>query len=544
MTTDQNKSSGGRARKATVAAPELSFKKNYEPGEQIAGKYLLKQKLGEGGMGAVWRAYNETLDVDVAVKLIRVDDGESIEGGALLGDRLLQEARAAARLGHSAIARVFDFGTTDHGDPFIVMELLKGEDLADTLTRRGRITPTKAVATLLPIAHALEAAHAKGIVHRDIKPENIFLARGEDGRPQPKLVDFGVAKIDRAKNHRLTQTGAMLGSPVYMSPEQARGDDVDRLADVWALCVVLYEIITGRTPFEGKNYNALLYSIIADEPPPISASGVDDEELWSIIRRGLEKDHDKRWASMQLLGVALARWLISRDVHEDITGASVAAQWLRRMPSGADVLASMVPPANDGQRDTPTTKLKIDPALLRNSEPRPAETFTQRTLRRPSARRLFEDKAVRVAAASAGAGIVLVTILAFRSLLTNGSSEKPSPSVAVAAEPAHVPETSDTQLSGISEEARDPALQVPAAAAAAGAASHATLGVSATDPALAASKAADNFAVASQGETHAETGSKVTAKPRARHVGRAPRRVSVASKASKPKLKDPFKEGK
>ncbi len=362
MTTDRNSSIGGRVRKATVAAPGLALKRNYQPGETIGGKYRLLEMLGEGGMGAVWCAHNQTLDVDVAIKLIRAEEVEANDG-VQAAERLLQEARAAARLGHPAIARVFDFGVSDRDDPYIVMEMLKGEDLADALSRRGRVTATKAVATLLPIAHALEAAHTKGIVHRDIKPENIFLARSEDGRVQPKLVDFGVAKVELTKNHRLTQTGAMLGSPVYMSPEQARGDDVDHLADVWALSVVLYEMVTGRPPFEGKNYNALLYSIIADEPPAITTFGTGDDELWDILRRGLEKDPDKRWTSMQQFGSRLARWMMARGVQEDITGASIATQWLRRVPSGADVLASIVPPSGDTPHrkrdDTPTARVRV-----------------------------------------------------------------------------------------------------------------------------------------------------------------------------------------
>lgn len=380
------------------------MKRNYQPGEQIAGKYVLGDKLGEGGMGAVWRAHNETLDVDVAVKLIRAEEVDSPDGGSQLGDRLLQEARAAARLGHPAIARVFDFGVTDRSDPFIVMELLVGEDLADTLARRGRITATKAVATLLPIAHALEAAHVKGIVHRDIKPENIFMARTEDGRVQPKLVDFGVAKMDRAKSHRLTQTGAMLGSPIYMSPEQARGDDVDRLADVWALSVVLYEMVTGRPPFEGKNYNALLYSIIADEPPAITSFGTGDDELWQILRRGLEKDPDKRWPTMHQLGSKLARWMIARNMHEDITGASIAAQWLRRVQSGSDVLASMLPPAGESApprgNDTPTER--IEARLTGDQRSRPSIKALGATRHRSR----LSARATVVAIAGAAVGVL------------------------------------------------------------------------------------------------------------------------------------------
>lgn len=315
--------------------------RGYHVGERIGGKYTLVERLGEGGMGTVWRAHNELLDADVALKVLRTDDGDSSDG-TLLSDRLLQEARAAARLGHPSIARVFDYGTTERNNPYIVMELLKGEDLAEALSRRGRVSNTKAVSTLMPIAHALAAAHSQGIVHRDLKPENVFLSRLEDGRVMPKLVDFGIAKIDQGRSHRLTQTGTMLGSPIYMSPEQARGDDVDHRADIWAFCVVLYELVTGRTPFEGRNYNALLYAIISDEPRPLRAKAEGDEELWEILRRGFEKVPDNRWQSMDELGRALAQWLIVRGVQEDITGASLMAAWFRTVPAG-DVLTSMLP---------------------------------------------------------------------------------------------------------------------------------------------------------------------------------------------------------
>src|SRR5262249_31601411 len=144
------------------------------------------------------------------------------------------------------------------------------EDLASALTRRGRLSAVKAVRTLLPIAHALSVAHTKGIIHRDLKPENVFLAKTDDNQIHPKLVDFGVAKLEKQRSNRLTGSGTLLGSPLYMSPEQARGDDVDHRADIWAFAVVVYETIAGRPPFEGKNYNAVLYSITANPPTPLT----------------------------------------------------------------------------------------------------------------------------------------------------------------------------------------------------------------------------------------------------------------------------------
>ncbi len=326
-----------------VSSPMASSRPRYGAGDVIAEKYRLGRKLGEGGMGEVWFAHNETLDIDIAIKLIR---GEVAT--AEMADRLLHEARAAARLGHAAIVRVNDFGKTSRGDPFIVMELLDGEDLASALAKRGKISAIKAVRTLLPIAHALSVAHNKGIVHRDLKPENVFLAKNEEGQIQPKLVDFGVAKLEKQHSQRLTQTGALLGSPLYMSPEQARGDDVDHRADIWALAVVLYETITGRPPFEGKNYNAVLYAITANFPTPITEFETGDAELWTILDRGFQKDPDRRWYSMRDFGEALARWLEDRDVHEDITGASLQTTWFQ-WKRDEDQLApgSSTPPPND-----------------------------------------------------------------------------------------------------------------------------------------------------------------------------------------------------
>ncbi|HEX4334867.1 MAG TPA: serine/threonine-protein kinase [Polyangiaceae bacterium] len=300
----------------------VSSGSRYGKGDVVAGKYRLGNRLGEGGMGDVWLAHNETLDIDVALKLIR---GEL--ASPEMTERLLHEARAAARLGHPAIVRVNDFGKTERGDPFIVMELLEGEDLAAALASRGRLNPIAAVRTLLPIAHALMVAHNKGIVHRDIKPENVFLAKSDEGKLQPKLVDFGVAKLERVKED-LTQSREVVGSPLYMSPEQARGDEVDHRADIWAFAVLLYETITGRAPFQGKNYDALLYSIVANPPIPTVDLGGGDADLWAILERGFRKEADQRWFSMRDFGEALAHWLEDRDVHDDITGASLTATWL------------------------------------------------------------------------------------------------------------------------------------------------------------------------------------------------------------------------
>jgi serine/threonine-protein kinase len=319
------RTSGGQPSTGTRAKlPTLSPEGRYAPDEVIAGKYRLVRVLGEGGMGAVWLAENTTLDVSVAIKLIRHD-----LANAEMAERLLQEARAAARIGHPSIVRVFDFGETAHGDPFIVMELLEGESLGDVLGQKGRLPAASAVRTLLPVASALAAAHGKGIVHRDLKPDNILLVHAEGDTIVPKLVDFGVAKLRRDEHAKgVTKAGMVVGSPEYMSPEQARGeDDIDERADVWALAVVLYETITGVRPFEADNYNALLRSIVEDEATPTTDFGAGDAELWTIVERGLAKDRAARWQSMREIGAALADWCLGREITTDIAGTALASHW-------------------------------------------------------------------------------------------------------------------------------------------------------------------------------------------------------------------------
>ncbi|MEJ7735246.1 MAG: serine/threonine-protein kinase [Polyangiaceae bacterium] len=294
---------------------------SYAAGDVVGGKYQLTRILGEGGMGQVWVARNNTLDAEVALKLIRREIA-----AAEASTRLLQEARTAARLGHPSIVRVFDYGISERGDPYIVMELLRGESLGDLLARKRRLRAVDAVRTLLPVASALVAAHAEGIVHRDLKPDNIFLVEDGDGTVLPKVVDFGIAKFKQSPDaQRVTLTGAIVGSPDYMSPEQARGkhDDIDERTDIWALCVVLYEAMTGNRPFPGDNYTAQLSSILLDDPTPITELAAGDTDLWAVLQRGLEKDPAVRWPTMRSLAAALAEWAAARDVTTDIAGTTL-----------------------------------------------------------------------------------------------------------------------------------------------------------------------------------------------------------------------------
>jgi serine/threonine protein kinase len=279
-------------------------------------------------MGSVWVAENVDLAANVALKLIRADAAEPSAN-----ERFLSEARVAAQLNHSAITRVFDTGKTKAGEPFIVMEMLEGETLGQRLARRGSIDGLELVQTLLPIIDALHCAHSHGVVHRDLKPDNVFIARTE-GSIQPKLLDFGIAKLRgesafKFSQTKLTQAGTLIGSPDYMSPEQARGElDLDARSDIWALCVLAYECLVGRPPFQGDNYNALLWNIIHDEPIPITVFQAGDSELWRLLKGGFAKDRNGRWESAKQLGEALAAWLESHGITEDICARSLHASWL------------------------------------------------------------------------------------------------------------------------------------------------------------------------------------------------------------------------
>lgn len=305
-----------------VTAPATS---PYKRGDSIASKYELEELLGRGGRGEIWRAQNVALGASVAIKILSVT-GER----AALRERLMLEAKVAASVTHAAIVKVYDVGETARGDPFIVMELLNGKSLGAILQVEGHLSAVRAVQNLLPIAEALQLAHGRGIVHRDVKPDNIFIVHDE-GSVQPKLLDFGIVKLQNADDDsHLTMAGDVLGSPDYLSPEQARGqDDVDHLSDVWAFSVVLFEAIAGRVPFDAPNYNALVQQIIEDEPPALHELAAVDEQLSAIVARGLSKERSQRYASMVEMGRALAGWLHTQGELHDACGTSIERRWLR-----------------------------------------------------------------------------------------------------------------------------------------------------------------------------------------------------------------------
>jgi len=258
-------------------------------------KYRLTRKIGEGGMGLVYEAQHSLVGKRCAVKVLHPSLSQDKEAVR----RMLREAQAAAAIGHPNIVVTHDFGVTPDGDYYLVMDYLEGESLADLILRSGPLPGLAAVLIMRQVLSALEAAHAKGIVHRDLKPENIFIARTPGGAEEVKLLDFGVSKLVGSEDLRLTLTGAVMGTPYYMSPEQASGSkDVDARSDLWAAGVVLYEVLTRRHPFTGANYNELMYKILTTEPRPArdlrpDISGAMEE----VIHRALAKKRDARYAT-------------------------------------------------------------------------------------------------------------------------------------------------------------------------------------------------------------------------------------------------------
>ena len=235
-------------------------------GLTLAGRYRLVTKLGQGGMGSVWRAEHLTLGIPVAIKLIDPSIAQSEEALA----RFRREAQAAAELRSAHVVHIIDYGV-ENNTPYIAMELLEGESLSGRLERLGRLTPADTVAILSQVARALARAHQQNIIHRDLKPENIFIVlEGED--EVVKVLDFGIAKklgLGSTSNGVKTHTGAMLGTPYYMSPEQAKGQTgVDHRTDVWSLGIIAYECITGARPFDKETLASLLIAICT-EPLPV-----------------------------------------------------------------------------------------------------------------------------------------------------------------------------------------------------------------------------------------------------------------------------------
>jgi eukaryotic-like serine/threonine-protein kinase len=290
-----------------MADSDADLPRRIEIGDVLAGKYRIEDVLGEGGMGAVFRAVHVGLDQKVAVKSLLPQMARSEEHVA----RFTQEAKTLAKLQSEHVARVFDVGTHENGLPYMVLEYLEGCDLGALVDKRGPLPLDEAADLAIQVCAGLADVHAAGIIHRDLKPSNVYVVPKGDGQSVVKLLDFGISKFQGAA---MTRTTAIMGSPGYMSPEQMRSTkDVDERADIWALGAILYELLTKRPAFVAENAPMLCLKIASDEPDPPSSARKDlPPGMEEIVLTCLHKDPERRYANVAEVAHALGPFTSKR----------------------------------------------------------------------------------------------------------------------------------------------------------------------------------------------------------------------------------------
>jgi serine/threonine-protein kinase len=317
--------------------------RDLQPGQKV-GEYVVEEKIGEGGFGTVFRASHPLIGKVVAIKVLNRQYSAQPE----MVSRFVSEARAVNQIRHRHIIDIFAFGQVEDGRHYYVMEYLEGQPLDEHLVQHGRMPLADAIPILRSVARALDAAHAKGIAHRDLKPENVFLVREPDGTVFPKLLDFGIAKLltaDGGLSHK-TRTGAPIGTPYYMSPEQCRGRDVDHRTDIYAFGIMAYKMLTGEVPFDGEDYMDILLKQIGEAPPAPSSrapelpESVDQGIAWMLRKDPAERPPNLVTAVRALEDAAAAAGISvepgpTTGVHSAVSGRIAAAL---RTPSQVGVL--------------------------------------------------------------------------------------------------------------------------------------------------------------------------------------------------------------
>lgn len=427
-----------------------------ENGTVIAEKYFLEEQIGEGGMAVVWRAVDMVLDRPVAVKFVQSVGADATK----LSQRFLREARVSASVRHPNVVEIFDFGTAEGDVPYMVMELLEGHPLSDNLFDGPPLHVSQFVKIIAASLKGLDAAHDAGIVHRDLKPENIFLVADRDGSIFPKLIDFGISRAVGEARSTLrsslpTMEGIIVGTPHYLSPEQARGvKDVDHRTDIYAMGVIVYEGLTGVLPFDHENVGDLLIKITTTAAAPVSTyRPLLGQPLSDVVERAMARDREARYQSALEMRDALIE-AAEKTAQQSVTwgtamipcqgnpdAAPGRAGPVRRMSSSIRPPTALPAVAVGGPKRTPRSTpddplnavglFADEPSFIAAEEARLARRETEKLTRR------FKTAWIAAAAAAAmgtAAGIGLLT--------TRGDAENGA-TVTVPPDTARPPETAE-----------------------------------------------------------------------------------------------------
>jgi serine/threonine protein kinase len=393
-----------------------------QPGDVLAGKFRVERVLGMGGMGVVVSAWHLQLEERVALKFMLPDALSNQEAVA----RFAREARAAVKIKSEHVARVSDVGTLDNGAPYMVMEFLEGDDLHQLLQRMGPLPIEQAVDYLLQACEAIAEAHSIGIVHRDLKPANLFVIRRRDGSSSVKVLDFGISKAGPSQ-FDMTRTSAVMGSPMYMSPEQLESSkNADHRTDIWALGITLYELLSCSKPFNGDTLPELVLAVMSKQPAAIAThrAGIP-AGLEAVIRKSLEKDRNQRFQTIGHFAEALLPFAPrrSRLSVERISGLMQAA--------GLGGTALAPPPSSDPP-----------PAEEDEGKPATQASWGQTSPRVSRGRKaLWSVVALVVLGGAGAAAFVLRAPLPAEHEEHAASAAPPAPTAAPVAEPAKPAET-------------------------------------------------------------------------------------------------------